>query len=664
MISMLPRKTLRSVIAAGLFSVFIMPCAAFCATTGSEQNAESDAMRLDTVRVVSNPIMDGNIVSRYGLESSTVTRNQMDDLNAQDITSALRRTPGVTISRFNPVGSFGGSSGGGIFIRGSGSSRPGGELQMLYDGVPRFNPIFSHPLMDIISIDPAMSIDVYKSPQPQIYGNGHVAVDVRTKRRTEEGYFTKLTGQYGSYNTFSQTTEHGGKKGAFDYYAGQSFRSSDGHRSHSSGQLENYYGRVGYQANDNWNIAWFGNHTNNFAHDPGDRRVMPRDNDGRYGTWDTFNTLTFANEYEKAEGWIKPYYTQGAARWHGETGSSGRKIDTAMDWEMYGVRAKEAFRLWEGGEIIAGFDVDVMRAEYENTNSRWDKHQFTITSPYLAVSHQFGNKDGWYFIPSAGFRQYWHNEFDAEPSPHAGLVVGYKNTELHFGYARSVVYPGLNVAIFSEVISTPIANANPKGWRDLSAEIMDHYEIGLSHTFNSMVKADITAFWDEGRDRYQMYANPRTGRPMGFDNIGRYKKYGFESSVTVTPTEDLSIFAGAAYIQTEPHTMPFAPQWTLSAGLNWRFLKDFQLSMDAMYRDKMYTDSYSRALPSNAAPEGVDEAFLLNAKVSYFFSFPSLLLEQGEVFVAVENITNELYEYAPGYYMPGTSTMVGISLTF
>ena len=626
----------------------------------------SEEAKLDTVHVVSSPIIEGNALSRYGMESVTVSRSQMDDLNAQDITSALRRTPGVTISRFNPVGSFGGASGGGIFIRGSGSSRPGGELLMLYDGVPRYNPLFSHPLLDIISIDPAMAVTVHKSPQPQIYGNAHAAVDVQTKRMTEEGFTTTISGQYGSYNTVVQAAEHGGKKDQFDYYAAQSFKSSDGRRPHSSGQLQNYFARLGFQATDNWNIAWVGNHTDNFAHDPGDRRIRPRDNDGRYGTRDTFNTVTVANRHEKAEGWIKPYYTQGSARWRGETSASGGKMDTAFDWDMYGVRAKESFFPWKGGEIILGLDVDAMGARYENTSpAQWGRRQFVISSPYAAVSHQFGSGDGWRLTPSAGFRQYWHNEFDAEASPHAGLIIGYKDTELHFGYARSIVYPGLNAAIFSEVISPPIAAANPKGWKDLSAEVMDHYEVGLSQAFGTKVKAGMTAFRDKGRDRYQMYADPVTGMPAGFDNIGSYAKHGFESFITVALREDLRVFAGAAYVRTEPRTMPFAPRWTLSAGMNMRFLEKFQISVDGMYRSPMYTDSYSRGLADPAAKkERVNDAFLLNAKLSRFFEIPSLPVEKGEVFVAVENITNARYEYAPGYRMPGTSFMVGLSVTF
>jgi iron complex outermembrane receptor protein len=422
---------------------------------------------------------------------------------------------------------------------------------------------------------------------------------------------------------------------------------------------------------DNWNIAWFGNHTDNFAQDPGSRHDRPF-NDGRYGIRDTFNVLTIANKFDKAEGWVKPYYSQASVRWNGETHRTpagvptGRKIDIAFDWETYGVRAKQSLFLWEGGEVLLGLDVDVAQAKYESTLPvKWDNHRFTTTSPYAAVSHQFGSKNGWRLTPSVGLRQYWHNEFDAKFSPHAGLVVGYRDTELHFGYARSVVYPGLNVAVFSEAISPPLYNANPKGWKDLSAEIMDHYEIGLSHVFGPLVRAGITAFWNEGRDRYQMYTAPGTLTPAGFDNIGRYRKYGFESSVTVTPLEDLSLFVGAAYLQTEPHTMPFAPQWTLSGGVNWRFLDDFQINVDGMYRSKMYTDSYSRGVVNPMRENAsVNDAFLLNAKLSHFFEIPSLPLERGEVFVAVENITNTRYEFSPGYYMPGTSFMVGLSLTF
>ncbi|MDR3089369.1 MAG: TonB-dependent receptor plug domain-containing protein [Desulfobulbaceae bacterium] len=620
--------------------------------------------RLTDLTVIETPIIDSNATSRYGMESTSVSRAQMDDMNAQDITSALRRVPGVTISRFDQVGSFGGAQGGGVFVRGGGASRPGGELQMLYDGVPRANPLFNHPLLDFISTDPAGAVRVYKGVQPEVYGNGNAAVDVETKRMTRDGFATKLAAQYGSNNTFIQSVEHGGKTGRLDYYLGESYKHSDGHRDHSNGELQSYYSRLGFQTSDHWHLAWFGNATDNYALDPGDRRSPTHDNDGRYETRDVFNTLTFSNSYSEADGFIKPYYVKGAARWYGETSSSGGKIDTAMDWELYGVRAKETIRPWRGGEIIVGIDLDLVEGDYQSGASTFSDEKLTLTSPYLAVSHDI-DIAGWTLTPSVGARQYFHNEFDAETAPQAGLVISRGDSALHIGYARGVVYPGLNVAVFSEVISPPIAAANPQGWRNLSAEVMDHYEAGVSRRFNKLVKANFTVFHDDGRDRYQMYVNPATGRPGGFANIGEYDKDGFESALTITPMDDVSLFVGLAYLHTDPDTMPFAPEWTFSAGGNWRFLEHFQLSIDALWRDDMYTDSYSRAVAAPASqPESVDDAFIMNAKIAYLFAAPTLHVEKGEAFLAFENLTDTSYEYAPGYDMAGFTVMAGFSFSF
>lgn len=642
------------------------------ADTGPLSAPQEQAHTLETESVVSTPIIEGNVVSRYGFESSVVTSSQIADLNAQDLTSALRRTPGVTIARFNPVGSFGGGQGGGVFIRGMGSSRPGGELATLIDGVNISNPIWGHPILDIVPIDPAASIHVYKAAQPNLFGNAFAAIDISPKRMTEDGFKTRISSQYGTHNTFFQSFEHGGRQGRVDYYFGQSFKSSDGHRDHSSGQLENYYGRLGFQMFENWNVSWFGTYSNNFAHDPGVKGE--RRNNGRYGTWDGLNIVTLANEYDKASGHIKLYHNSGQARWDGESSFSGAAylgdLYTKMEWETLGARARESLRLWEGGELLLGFDYDRLSGaqrtyrKYNKSEQRFGRKDMEIYSAYASISHMFGSKDGWRFIPSAGIRQYWHSVFDNEPSPHAGLIVGYKNTELHFGYSRSVVYPSLNVAILSEVVSPPLAANNPKGWKDLSAETMDHFELGLSHMFNEMVKAEITAFWDEGKNRYRMFSRSPSGRPEGFANIDNYRKYGAEASVTFTPLEDFSLYAGAAFLQTAPYHMPFAPKWTLSAGMNWRFLDNFQLSADVLYRSSMYTDTWARTAAVAEKRESVGDLFLLNAKLAYNFEMESLFLKEGEIFVAVENLTDREYEYSPGYRMPGTTWMLGLTLNF
>ena len=104
-----------------------------------------EPVRMDEVVVTASPITEGNRVNRLGSQVTSVTEDQIGDLNAQDFQSAVRMVPGVIISRQNPVGSFGGGDGGAIYIRGMGSARPGGEIQMAVDGIPKVVGVWSPP---------------------------------------------------------------------------------------------------------------------------------------------------------------------------------------------------------------------------------------------------------------------------------------------------------------------------------------------------------------------------------------------------------------------------------------------------------------------------------------------------------------------------------------
>lgn len=629
--------------------------------------ADEQPATLEEEVVVSTPIIEGNETTRYGGQYTEVTQDQISDLNAQDMSSALRRTPGVNISRYNQVGSFGGAEGGGVFVRGMGSSRPGSEIATLYDGVPRYNPVYSHPLLDILPMDPAQSIRVYKGVQPTEFGNGFSAIDVIPKRMTEEGFRTRLFTSYGSYNTFTQGVEHGGKQGGTDYYFGQSLRLSDGHREHSDGQLENYFARLGQDLYENWNVSWFANMSRNVARDPGSSEGTT--NDGRFSTDDVLNVITLSNDYKDASGHLKLYWNNGYANWAGQVYTSPTSTDvTISDWDTYGVRAREAFRAWEGGEVVTGFDYDVMSGKsvfeyYNDTTREFERTDFTLFSPYVAVSHMFGDRGGFYAIPSAGTRYYTHDEFGDQLAPHAGLVLGYKDTEVHASYARGVSYPGLDVAVFSQNSIAGIANGPYReDWKDLDPELLDHFEVGISQKLWSKVKAGVTAFWEDGSDRYVVVGSAPPPR-MRFENVESFQIQGVEATITYTPLPDLSLYVGSTWLDTFPSDLPYAPEWTLSAGLNWRFLTHFRLSLDAQYVTEEQVRSQSR-FDNAVNTETVDAYHVVNGRLSYLFDYKEWGITEAELFLALENITDSDYEYRPGYRMPGSSVTVGASVTF
>ncbi|MQK16778.1 TonB-dependent receptor plug domain-containing protein, partial [Escherichia coli] len=74
--------------------------------------ASDTRVELPATPVTDSSIIDQNYIDRFGSLTTVVDEKQIRDLNALDLSSALRRTPGVTVSRFNPVGSFGGAEGG------------------------------------------------------------------------------------------------------------------------------------------------------------------------------------------------------------------------------------------------------------------------------------------------------------------------------------------------------------------------------------------------------------------------------------------------------------------------------------------------------------------------------------------------------------------------
>ena len=627
-------------------------------TLAKEKTDENKVHQLDDIIVSTPAIIDENEVNRLGSQITHVTQEQISDLNAMDLTSALRRVPGIVISRHNLVGSFGGGEGGALFIRGNGSSRPGAEIQTLIDGIPKFVSVWTHPLMDVLNVDIVDTIDIYKGAQPVLFGNmAFGAVDIRSKHMKDKGFYTSIHSAYGSNNTVASSIENGGKFEKFDYYILGGYRGSDGHRENADGELQDIFCRLGYDFTDKWRIDFTLIHTDNWADDPG-----PVDgsapSDGRFNNKDTFAVATLSNSHDWGTGYIKFYNDKGDIDWVNQQGTLG--LDTITDYRNYGIRARETFNPWENGEIIIGMDLDFISGEAQLLNpidgdAFFPKETFRIISPYMALSHMFGNSDGLYFIPSIGVRYLNHNVFDSETAPQAGLVLGYRDTKVHTSYGKGINYPG----IYTKLQDT-LWMLGENLWEELNAEKLNHFEVGIEHKFNKYFLADLTWFYDDGEDR--IVTSPPPPFPAVLTNIGEYKHKGVEGNITVVPATGLSVFGGFTYLDTDPSDLPYSPEWTFSTGVNYRFMKNFQISIDAQYVDDQFVTSRARQR-GTVNVDQVDSYFLVNGKISYDFSIPDSDMDY-QVYLAVENITDTDYEQKKGYPMPDLSAMVGFVVTF
>lgn len=637
-----PYELFCSVIALCFLSLCIAPLLAF----GQE-------VTLQPIEVVAQPIIEGNEVTNFASQITIVTDKQIEAINALDLPSALRWVPGVNISRYNIIGSYGGAQGGAIFIRGMGAERPGAEIQTLIDGKPIFQGIFTHPLMDLLSIDYAQRIEIYKSVQPVFLGNmSNGAVNIVTKRRSTPGFESKVGLAYGSHETFASYLQHGGKIGGFDYYAIGSYKSSNGHREDADGKLEHYFGRIGYEFSRTWGVSLTAGYSDNWADDPGRKGLAKIPVTPRFTTREQIYDLTFSNSYSNASGYVKVYYDDGAVRWRQYDASKDHVFFSDTDWITKGLKVEEKFHPWENGEIVAGYEYiryGGKFAEKRPTGVRkLDDTFFYNSAPYVAINHEFGTELK--IIPSAGVRYNTSKYFGSDIGWQTGIVARHKDTELHAQYAEGFNLPGVYV-VFNY---TANFNQGDK-WKNLDPEKIKHSEVGISHVFTQWLSGDIVFFWDYGSDRLVFQAPPPR-----FENLVRYHTRGVETTVTVKPSRELDLFFGGTFLSSSPDNLPYAPETTLSAGAHYRPLERLEINIDGQHVSSRYA---SNPRYPTANPDRIDSYNLLNAKVSYLMTSQKSPLKS-TVFISGENLLDESYEFLKDYPAPGFTMMAGITLTF
>jgi iron complex outermembrane receptor protein len=160
-----------------------------------------------------------------------------------------------------------------------------------------------------------------------------------------------------------------------------------------------------------------------------------------------------------------------------------------------------------------------------------------------------------------------------------------------------------------------------------------------------------------------------------------------ELSGKLTPVEGLELFAGAAWLKAQAtgedgvtrNRMPYTPDFAFQAGFKWDFWENFRLSGDYQHLQGVYqgTNWRTPAGETVSALRDIDrlpDMDVVNLRLDYIFKYDPWHLEEGKVFVAVNNVLNAKYAYAlennPAtgakdyYYMPGTSFMAGFELKF
>jgi iron complex outermembrane receptor protein len=541
-----------------------------------------------------------------------------------------------------------------------GASRPGAEATVMFDGVPKANSIWVHPLIDTVNTDMAGHIDVYKSPQPVFYGNMALGVvDVVPKSMSEEGWRLRLRSGGGTYGTWFETVEAGLMAGPWDAYFVQSTRESEGHREHSAGRVNAYYFGTGCWMGDNFYLAVKGLHTDSTAQDPGPDTGPPPKRETFNNRNDT-GTVALYNKFEWGEGYVKGWVDRGYNNWQEE------EDDANTPWQNYGLRARQTVRLGPV-ELMGGVDGTFLGGEFIQVDLDGKRKAsvpydiWHLWEPYAAISVLLGDRDSLFLIPSYGYRWHQHSEFDNKESWQAGVVAGYDFFEVHANWAHGYNYPGQYSRVYYNMIWSFVPKYTGKEWKGLEPEENNHWEVGAQLTMSDKARLNVTYFNERIFNRLVVVPGV-PGNPVHLDMVGELFLSGVDTSLLVTPMDNVSLYAGYTKIWEEkPDKVARTPENTMSAGLEFLVPSLLRLNVDYLMVSEQYVYNPRNPGKGGVNIERIDGYELLNAKLAFPFQDERV---SGDVWVAAENLGDTDYEYLPHYPMPGTTWMGGVTLEF
>jgi len=624
----------------------------------------SEPVELDPVEVLGQPILDDLEVRPTADRVARVSREQIDALHPTDLADALRTVPGVTISRFNAVGSFGGGDGGAVYIRGHGNGRPGGQISLMQDGVARFTAIWTHPLLDILSVDNVHQAEVMKSPQPVLHGNmAFGAINLQAKSAEGEGLVNRLKLGAGSWGSVEAVYENSFGAGPLGSHLVVSHRESDGHRPNSAGELSNLGYHFTYQLDDAWSLAAFFNVTESQAEDPQAIGSPPVPIVETYETESLFSTLTLSHQSEGGEGYAKLYWDAGETRWRQWDGAPPPPIGAAYinitDYESYGLQGRAVRNLGDDWQITGGYDLQVYGGattdDYEGPlpDPTFDQQLIRQHSVYLLAARaaQVAGAD-WSVTPSAGLRYNWSDPFENQWGAQAGIVAQKGDTRLSAQYARAYNYGGIYAAVFNQ--RWGMFGLGPNDWQEIEAETLDHFEVGLQHRFTSWLLADVALFYDDGRNALEFDPPPP---PVSIARYDEFTIQGAELTLFLEPSDQLRLLAGFTATDASPAERPNTPGYTAIFGGHWQFAPGWRLHADWQFVDEQFVQGVRFDDP----PELIESYHQASLKLSRAYS---LGRTEGRIYLAVRNLFDESFNYQPGYPAPGINWMLGFDTTF
>jgi len=572
--------------------------------------------------VVIEDIADSSIVGRETTSSLVIIdRKEIEESYAHDVLELISgRVPGVFVTErgFLNYG-VGPGSAGNISIRGLGGT-PNTEVLVLLDGQPTKMGMFGHPIPDAYPLDEVERIEVLRGSHSLHYGNHAMGgvVNIVTKKAPKEGFETQIDFNLGEYDTYRGSLSHSGRLDRFSYFGSVVHRESDGERPNSQFSGKNYYGKMAYQIDENWNLTLNGWGVDFTVHDPGpvtspsisDFRKVTRGGGG----------LTLFNNLENSSGAMTLFGEWGD---HDFTNYDGwnSKDRTA------GIIGFQSFDISSNNRLEFGIDVEQCGGEGKNVTTGVDfgEHYQWLYGVYIDDELNLRDK----LTVQLGIRGQWGENLDAVAIPRAGMRL--ELNELAFLHGQ--ISRGYRAPTVRDLVLFGSSNENLKEENSWS------YELGWEQHLGEEFVFDLTGFYIDADNIIQF-----DRATFKFQNTGALINKGVEAMAYWYPNDFFDASLSYTALDQSKDVTGNA-QHIVSATVNLRY-KDLYLQIVPQY-------IYHLRLSSR-----FEDYFVTDLKLGYK---PKDWLEFS---LTVNNVFDENYETVQGYPMPKQFVMGKIAVKF
>lgn len=588
-------------------------------------------------------------IEQIGSTVTVITGEELKRKQYDNIADALREVPGLSVQQNGGAGRI--TS---VFTRGGNSN----HTLVLIDGA-RVNDmsdpsgVFNFGALTTAGID---RIEVVRGPMSTLYGSDAIGgvINIITAKGKGAPVAT-VAAEAGSFNTYAENANLRGSQGRFGYNVTVGRFDTDGisvtprrrDRSGKGHENDGYHnttlnGRFDAEVNDIVDLTLFTRYTGL----RGDNDAAVEDPNSRDKNRYVLNKLQ--GTADLLDGAWRP--TLAVSRYsvdrldmndpdHAST--TNRHSRNFGDRDR--IEAQNDFAVADGVKFVAGAE-----RQHENFSNR-ETTTATVRSKAsnkTAAGYLQGLFDsGDAHLALAG-RIDEHNAFGQHATWRASPSLYARESDTRFKGAYGTGYKA--PSLYQLYAKTAFSIGNP----NLMPETSKGYEAGVEQGFGKSVKAGTTFFRTDTKNL--IVSNSTFTSNI---NLGGAKSRGFESFVSWTPVDDVTLRLDHTYQHSEDASngqeLLRRPKHKLGLRADWQIHDDWEIGAGLQYsgiRADIDADTFGRTYP--------DGYWVARLTTSYRIS------DTWRAFGRMENAFNIQYEEPSGFAQPPRGIFVGLRATF